>query len=523
MTKHLFAFCAIALLLATTAVAQFSQCTTPSTNASCTQQNIGIQANGDATWPLTVGGTLMITLPTLTGSNSYPFVVRANNQTATLFQIWANNTTGEVDTYIPVNISDGGGNSRIFLPNYVGDAYFTNLGKFGIGTKTPDSLLTVSSATGASRLAIGRNTGSDTDGRLVLLYDAGVDVGNINAYHGGYKQLDLDGAPLRLNKTSNQVVNIGNGGISSTGPIGMVLPSTGTLTWFGYNGGNAVAQALTTTEFQTFLPVTIRDGGGNTRINFPNYVGDAWFMNIGNFGVGTSTPNSLFTVAATSGLTRMVVGRNSGSDTDGRLLLAYDATGTNGGTINSYAAGYRPLNIDASVVNMNANTTGQVVIAPTGATGTKLTVNGDINVTGNINAKYQDVAEWVPATEAMEPGTVVVVKADARNTVTPSAYAYDTRIAGVVSTQPGLILGEAGASREKIATTGRVKVRVSAAAGPIRAGDLLVTSDEPGTAMRSEPVDLGGVKIHRPGTLIGKALEPLESGRGEILVLLALQ
>jgi hypothetical protein len=42
-------------------------------------------------------------------------------------------------------------------------------------------------------------------------------------------------------------------------------------------------------------------------------------------------------------------------------------------------------------------------------------------------------------------------------------------------------------------------------------------------AMRSEPVDLGGVKLHRPGTLIGKALEPLESGTGEILVLLSLQ
>ena len=42
-------------------------------------------------------------------------------------------------------------------------------------------------------------------------------------------------------------------------------------------------------------------------------------------------------------------------------------------------------------------------------------------------------------------------------------------------------------------------------------------------AMRSEPVNLGGVQIHRPGTLIGKALEPLEKGSGTILVLLSLQ
>jgi hypothetical protein len=41
--------------------------------------------------------------------------------------------------------------------------------------------------------------------------------------------------------------------------------------------------------------------------------------------------------------------------------------------------------------------------------------------------------------------------------------------------------------------------------------------------MRSEPIDVGGVKIHRPGTLIGKALQELPQGEGDILVLLSLQ
>ena len=57
----------------------------------------------------------------------------------------------------------------------------------------------------------------------------------------------------------------------------------------------------------------------------------------------------------------------------------------------------------------------------------------------------------------------------------------------------------------------------------IKTGDLLVTSSTPGFAMRSTPVDMGGTPIHRPGTLIGKALEPMENGQGEILVLLMLQ
>jgi hypothetical protein len=152
-----------------------------------------------------------------------------------------------------------------------------------------------------------------------------------------------------------------------------------------------------------------------------------------------------------------------------------------------------------------------------------LDVNGSIHATQVIGADYQDVAEWVPASETMSAGTVVIVSGSTKNTVGPSQRAYDTRVAGVVSAQPGLILGEASSSKAKIATTGRVRVRVDATTQPIAMGDLLVTSDHPGLAMKSEPLDLGGVKIHRPGTLIGKALEPLAGGEGEILVLLSLQ
>jgi hypothetical protein len=155
--------------------------------------------------------------------------------------------------------------------------------------------------------------------------------------------------------------------------------------------------------------------------------------------------------------------------------------------------------------------------------GYSLDVNGSIHATQVIGATYQDVAEWVPATAKMSPGTVVVVQRGATNTVMPSATAYATSVAGVVSEKPGLILGESSDSKEMIATTGRVKVHVDASGGAIEAGDLLVTSGKPGMAMKSQPVDLGSVKIHRPGTLIGKALESLPGGEGDILVLLSLQ
>jgi hypothetical protein len=163
------------------------------------------------------------------------------------------------------------------------------------------------------------------------------------------------------------------------------------------------------------------------------------------------------------------------------------------------------------------------------------TAAGNLNVTGNIvasgsitglqviGATYQDVAEWVPATTNMDAGTVVVLNSEHDNEVKPSDEPYDTRVAGVVSANPGVILGVGASGKEKIATTGRVTVRVDATHVPIRIGDLLVTSDVSGTAMKSQPIDVGGTKIHRPGTVIGKALQALPSGRGEILVLLSLQ
>jgi len=41
--------------------------------------------------------------------------------------------------------------------------------------------------------------------------------------------------------------------------------------------------------------------------------------------------------------------------------------------------------------------------------------------------------------------------------------------------------------------------------------------------MKSRPLDFNGFQMHRPGTIVGKALEPLMSGRGDILVLLSMQ
>lgn len=245
----------------------------------------------------------------------------------------------------------------------------------------------------------------------------------------------------------------------------------------------------------------------------------------GKLGVGTSSPSNLLTInqanniaVATPSSYGLALSDQSSTD----LTMGSDGTYAYLQTWNT-----KPLQINNQGNNVILNLGGGNVgigKLPT----VKLDVAGDahfsgIVTAGIIQATYQDVAEWVPAAEALAAGTVVVVGEDADNTVTSSSRAYDTSVAGVVSANPGLLLGIASATKAKIATTGRVRVRVDATKSPIRKGDLLATSDRPGMAMKSEPLDLGGVRLHRPGTLIGKALEPLAGGEGEILVLLSLQ
>lgn len=186
--------------------------------------------------------------------------------------------------------------------------------------------------------------------------------------------------------------------------------------------------------------------------------------------------------------------RVDGSTTSG---LYFTRGGTDAGTVRSTATG---LEVWTS--------NGAMALALQG-TGARFT--GAVQVDGNISAKYQDVAEWVPG-PALPAGTVVV--AQGSNRVVVSHTAYDTRVIGVVSDRPGVLLGERGADKIKVAHSGRVRVKVVA---PVAAGDLLVASAIPGHAMRSAP---GAAK---PGTILGKALEPLPRGEGAVLVLLTLQ
>ena len=258
------------------------------------------------------------------------------------------------------------------------------------------------------------------------------------------------------------------------------------------------------------------------------------YYNSGNVGIGTATPSQKLDI-------------NGNLNIQGGTTFFRQSSGLAGGE-GAYVSMGATVNNEASFAlnvyragtytnRLSVNNFGQLLLQPadgnvgigtTASPTAKLDVAGGINASGtisggNIVAKYQDVAEWVQSSQELRAGTVVVLDQTKSNQVIASSQAYDTRVAGVISSQPGITLGEKGAGKVLVATTGRVKVKVDATSGPVKVGDLLVTSDKEGFAMKSEPISIGKRKMHAPGTLIGKALEPLDGGTGEILVLLSLQ
>jgi hypothetical protein len=143
-----------------------------------------------------------------------------------------------------------------------------------------------------------------------------------------------------------------------------------------------------------------------------------------------------------------------------------------------------------------------------------------------------DFAEALPGRggkEAYEPGDVLVVSTQSRGAVEKSRKPNDTLVAGVYSTRPGMLGADKnGTSRVDpdelpVAIIGIVPTKVSTENGPINVGDLLTTSSTPGYAMKALPLRIGKARVYRTGTILGKALEPLNERKGVIKVLVTLR
>ena len=116
-----------------------------------------------------------------------------------------------------------------------------------------------------------------------------------------------------------------------------------------------------------------------------------------------------------------------------------------------------------------------------------------------------DLAEmYYTRDDSMGPAMVVSIDDFTDAGVKQSDIAYDKNILGVITTQPGMILGSAmipeGTRPIYVALSGRVPVKVTTENGKIRAGDYITSSSIPGVAM----------KAIKSGPVIGQALSDFD-------------
>jgi hypothetical protein len=250
---------------------------------------------------------------------------------------------------------------------------------------------------------------------------------------------------------------------------------------------------------------------------------------------------------ATSGTTYGVYGTTTGTASAAGVYGASTTTSTAGTNFGVYGTaqgpygvavfGYEPsttgtpIGVFGKVTNASGvagqftNTaTGNVIVANS-ATGKvfRVDTSGNIYMNGTVHTTGADFAEEIDAASGQDstPGDVLVIDSEQNRAVRLSSEPYATNVIGVHATKPGVLAAPRGGddvhNAPPVAMVGIVPCKASAENGPIGRGDLLVTSSTPGHVMRATD------RSRLAGAIVGKALEPLESGTGLIEVAVTLQ
>lgn len=129
------------------------------------------------------------------------------------------------------------------------------------------------------------------------------------------------------------------------------------------------------------------------------------------------------------------------------------------------------------------------------------------------DTRDETLAEDVfPVSEAVEPGDLLALDPDEPGKLRRADTIADPGVVGIVVGDYEDVDGDLQAP---VALFGLAVVKADASYGAVLAGDLLTTSPTPGHAMAAI--------VPTPGTVIGKALEPLETGTGTIRVVVMLR
>lgn len=302
----------------------------------------------------------------------------------------------------------------------------------------------------------------------------------------------------------------------------------------------------------------------------PSTIGDSpIFQSSGNIGIGTNTPNAKLEIDDPNGNTPApyammgisecpldnfcgairgdannrgigVIGIGRGNGTGGAIFgstlsntgfswgVRGDGYASTGNAVGVFGLSNSPNGIAGQFVNYGK---GDILVGMTGPEGSAKNVfrvdgRGRVHANGGFWPFGADFAESMPVTgdrSDYEPGDLLAIDPSSNRRLNLANSAYSTLVAGIYSTNPGVLaslykMDDPSLAKEvPMAVMGIVPCKVSAENGPIRIGDLLVASSTPGHAMK------GTDRSKMLGAVVGKALEPLREGTGVIQVLVTLQ
>jgi hypothetical protein len=311
----------------------------------------------------------------------------------------------------------------------------------------------------------------------------------------------------------------GSNTISTTGSItsgnvltGGLISATGTITGSSHLG--SVVSVTGNVTSGNVLTGGLISATGNVTGQYIN--GNGYFLtgvitsvaniNLGNSNVTVTAANANVTVGV-GGTANVAVFATTGEYVTGVLSVSGNVTGGNV--------------LTGGLVSVTGNVTAGNLSVSTGTVTVGNIVNGGTSAVGNIgsttvpfntifakatSAQYADLAENYLADAAYAAGTVVSFGGDLE--ITASTADGDTRVAGVVSTNPSYLMngGLVGDNVVAVALTGRVPCRVT---GNVRKGDLMVSNGDGTARAEANPA---------VGTVIGKALADFDGVTGVIEV-----
>lgn len=477
----------------------------------------------DPTTPLDVAGTVKATGLQITTAPQSGYVLTSDaNGTGS----WQAPSAGSI----------GGSGAANYLPQFTGPTtlgnsviYQSPTGNIGIGTAAPSQKLHVLGTIRTNGIQLPVNV---TAGYVLTTDAAGNGTWQQPTGSGGGFELPYTGAVT----SSTPAFSITNHGTTTnSSAIYAKIDAS------GGSEGNAAGEFVATgtpshailaySDYQSALHVTYSgtaspaitcngSGTGGASITCSKLGGYGVKGTASSTGSSASSRGGWFTSNSPTGVG--VLAEADGEDATG---VYAETEGANAKSVLALATGLSGVAVHAAA-NSSA---GVGLIASGGYKSAQFYGNVEIYEHGTTNkvielGKGLDYAEGfdvVDGSDAVAPGSVLVIDPDNPGHLTCSRHAYDSKVAGIVAGAnalgSGVRLG-AGQFDHDVALAGRVYCNVIAFDEAIRPGDLLTTSGVPGTAMKVSDAD------RARGAILGKAMEPLAKGtKGQILVLVTLQ